>query len=250
MLCLVNSFNPRSPWGERHAGSHTPPVKNFVSIHAPRGGSDSPTTGRGSTQSMFQSTLPVGGATPAPSGAKSVARCFNPRSPWGERLNRKIFTPGRWMFQSTLPVGGATIAAASPGVRQPGFNPRSPWGERRFACAHLATGKLFQSTLPVGGATPAAPPGNKCMPTFQSTLPVGGATKLVQAYSAIAIVSIHAPRGGSDIIREGLIPEWRSFNPRSPWGERQLCIWRHGRYRLFQSTLPVGGATSDDSLPF
>ena len=56
-------------------------------------------------------------------------------------------------------------------------------------------------------------------------------------------ISIHAPRGGSDkdispkLIRHG------DFNPRSPWGERRA---RHVTVIIrnqFQSTLPVGGAT-------
>ncbi len=55
----------------------------------------------------FQSTLPVWGATFRHRGQRNHPRCFNPRSPCGERL---IFTPGR-------------------GCRSC-FNPRSPCGER------------------------------------------------------------------------------------------------------------------------
>ena len=56
-------------------------------------------------------------------------------------------------------------------------------------------------------------------------------------------ISIHAPRGGSDP------PLWQScrpvsyFNPRSPWGERQREINNLEDIQIFQSTLPVGGAT-------
>ena len=35
------------------------------------------------------------------------------------------------------------------------------------------------------------------------------------------------------------------FNPRSPWGERLGGWYSHKQRQLFQSTLPVGGATSD-----
>ena len=35
----------------------------------------------------FQSTLPVGGATGNTRGIKLVHTNFNPRSPWGERLD-------------------------------------------------------------------------------------------------------------------------------------------------------------------
>ena len=36
---------------------------------------------------------------------------------------------------------------------------------------------------------------------------------------------------------------FKYFNPRSPWGERQLGMTILTRRVLFQSTLPVGGAT-------
>ena len=56
-------------------------------------------------------------------------------------------------------------------------------------------------------------------------------------------ISIHAPRGGSD----GGLSEVRGnvfgFNPRSPWGERQIYEEVMEELNTFQSTLPVGGAT-------
>ena len=78
-------FNPRSPWGERpcvrtddsaaldisiHAPRGGSDVRNMnhslevlISIHAPRGGSDGEVTITSSGGVLFQSTLPVGGAT-------------------------------------------------------------------------------------------------------------------------------------------------------------------------------------------
>ena len=78
----------------------------------------------------FQSTLPVGGATAsgepadaepgisihAPRGGSdplaiyflAFAKYFNPRSPWGERLEGADAFMADLKFQSTLPVGGAT----------------------------------------------------------------------------------------------------------------------------------------------
>ena len=80
---------------------------------------------------LFQSTLPVRGATP-----KMLILCgrllnFNPRSPCGERLIRYIHGNPKHKFQSTLPVRGATV--------------RCP--------VVLRCVRLFQSTLPVRGAT-------------------------------------------------------------------------------------------------
>ena len=82
---------------------------------------------------------------------------------------------------------------------------------------------------------------------FQSTLPVWGATSAGSARSASALISIHAPRVGSD----GRCCRWHSplrhFNPRSPCGERPLSqseCWT--TLPSFQSTLPVWGATGED----
>ena len=190
-------FNPRSPWGERHLA-----FRVFVSPF------------------IFQSTLPVGGATPS------------------RLLTRR--RPRR--FQSTLPVGGATlllllslllllpISIHAPrggsdscmqqaNTRTANFNPRSPWGERHASVFETLRSKLFQSTLPVGGATFDI--GNRLViEKFQSTLPVGGATVKLFTKSWLTSISIHAPRGGSDIILVLMFLATAYFNPRSPWGER------------------------------
>ena len=57
------------------------------------------------------------------------------------------------------------------------FNPRSPRGERHYGC--------FRFTLSL---------------LFQSTLPAGGATNIQKAVEEAQKISIHAPRGGSDLI--------------------------------------------------
>ena len=77
------------------------------------------------------------------------------------------------------------------------FNPRSPWGERRSGARVSVTNQVFQSTLPVGGATRPRRP---------------------SAYGGH--ISIHAPRGGSDLQRLHGRKANKHFNPRSPWGER------------------------------
>ena len=55
---------------------------------------------------------------------------------------------------------------------------------------------------------------------FQSTLPVGGATLLKAALGYKTKISIHAPRGGSDVKVTVFVRIHDDFNPRSPWGER------------------------------
>ena len=190
-------FNPRSPWGERRLGYPKQYVRQTISIHAPRGGSDECGKTQPQGEKEFQSTLPVGGAT-----------------------TQRKRQSGNSRFQSTLPVGGATIIFMAFSFPPGYFNPRSPWGERLLKLRPMFPSRLFQSTLPVGGATlllfvyshavihfnPRSPWGERPKPEdaprhaliFQSTLPVGGATAFSAACSPIKYISIHAPRGGSD----------------------------------------------------
>ena len=191
-------FNPRSPCGERRRPRQPRDRPRDISIHAPRAGSDTERgdNGFGSTDFnprspcgerltlcastdrpfLFQSTLPVRGAT---SGKRGFPIPFT-------------------QFQSTLPVRGATSAfcvdsrgckisihAPRAGSDYIGaesvhcighFNPRSPCGERRFWIAKNRANGKFQSTLPVRGATRTCGTHSQIPSRFQSTLPVRGAT--------------------------------------------------------------------------
>ena len=212
-------FNPRSPCGERRKTvGNSYHYQNFN----PRSpcGERLGVVGVFSSLSIFQSTLPMRGATlvnalrflkpeisiHAPHAGsdgifrpvKDIKWDFNPRSPCGERL------------ESCDPGGGV----------HGNFNPRSPCGERHVI---LAPWDL--------------------LPPFQSTLPMRGATWHHWSGDHHLDISIHAPHAGSDKNS----PPWpirsRYFNPRSPCGERQgaaLCFSPLGR---FQSTLPMRGAT-------
>ena len=79
---------------------------------------------------------------------------------------------------------------------------------------------VFQSTLPVGGATDQRYH-NLHRQQFQSTLPVGGATARLPCGVSAPVISIHAPRGGSDRLYHSQNVIKVYFNPRSPWGERR-----------------------------
>ena len=57
------------------------------------------------------------------------------------------------------------------------------------------------------------------------------------------MISIHAPRAGSDPDRPAQQHQDADFNPRSPCGERHAQFLKCLRNNLFQSTLPVRGAT-------
>ena len=72
---------------------------------------------------------------------------------------------------------------------------------------------------------------------------MGGATNVCDDIAVQLLISIHAPRGGSDCPKSGLFQRADHFNPRSPWGERPASIAPKRFLFPFQSTLPVGGAT-------
>ena len=57
-------------------------------------------------------------------------------------------------------------------------------------------------------------------------------------------ISIHAPCVGSDDEFQALEDSYIDFNPRSLCGERQASRARRNFARIFQSTLPVWGATA------
>ena len=240
------------------------------------------------TKCLFQSTLPVWGATSHKKASNTSAfisihaprvgsdgngkrlagesSYFNPRSPCGERhlgLKFALYSP---KFQSTLPVWGATPGQFLVDCTRCHFNPRSPCGERRSssrprrfpatisihaprvgsdqAKEQMIGGYFeFQSTLPVWGATtatgfcvgcildfnPRSPcgerPTKKTSPPsesgFQSTLPVWGATSGIVTSGPFCGISIHAPRVGSDRVRRRAKCKIFDFNPRSPCGERR-----------------------------
>ena len=141
------------------------------------------------------------------------------------------------------PRGGSDRNSRSIRSAHTHFNPHSPWGER-----------LLCPLSPMAGYA------------FQSTLPVGGATVLCGSIGASFVISIHTPRGGSDLSDAKTFFIVYHFNPHSPWGERRSASREHLNpvfisihtprggsdlvmmsmllsRLIFQSTLPVGGAT-------
>ena len=70
-----------------------------------------------------------------------------------------------------------------------------------------------------------------------------GSDSVIIACWKISAISIHAFREGSDAVAHPGLLGGYDFNPRSPWGERPTSIPSWLPAPLFQSTLPVGGAT-------
>ena len=126
----------------------------------------------------------------------------------------------------------------------------------------------FQSTLPVRGATLSFYPDPGLRGNFNPRSPCGERpiTGLLALFNIIisihapragsdyyqrfipliggSHISIHAPRAGSDLIWSFLhLLSMMYFNPRSPCGERRSFWGGIGTFFTFQSTLPVRGAT-------
>ena len=172
---MGRNFNPRSPYGERHALQGQARHAGLISIHAPHTGSDR-----------------AGG------GADHRRRYFNPRSPYGERRARADALRALDQFQSTLPIRGATclcgvlpdpvsISIHAPhtgsdflrlGVPFPAydFNPRSPYGERPPRMVRELLGIRISIHAPHTGSDPQALAMAPRLTKFQSTLPIRGAT--------------------------------------------------------------------------
>ena len=118
------------------------------------------------------------------------------------------------------PHAGSDRPASSTLATALDFNPRSPCGERH--------------DQQMGGISPEE---------FQSTLPMRGATTDVYRHQPPTDISIHAPHAGSDLAQGGRKPRQRDFNPRSPCGERRKTDMIESKPIIFQSTLPMRGAT-------
>ena len=125
----------------------------FISIHAPRMGSDSPSALPKSGFSHFNPRSPDGERLPVSRFAMPSPSNFNPRSPDGERLTN----------------GGIHCLRLKISIHAPRMGSDVVGGQKPFWSLR------FQSTLPGWGATKGRlrtdPPSQ-----FQSTLPVWGAT--------------------------------------------------------------------------
>ena len=191
-------FNPRSPHGERPACGGVDIGLREISIHAPRTGSDAIEAADDLVEWAFQSTLPARGATQrgwfteenftyisihAPrTGSDSIRSIsdfislhFNPRSPHGERRFGKELLINWLVISIHAPRTGSDSETLAAEYNPIDFNPRSPHGERPRVGIPSCNVDKFQSTLPARGAT-----ADRILSNMRQ------------------IISIHAPRTGSD----------------------------------------------------
>ncbi len=197
---------------------------------------------------IFQSTLPVWGATPPVHNVAHVL-IISIHAP-------RVGSDGHHGYGGGLHLH---------------FNPRSPCGERQQLLRRLRGVGLFQSTLPAWGATPVKPgeadernisihaprvgsdspyaTGSTLVFVFQSTLPVWGATIPASVLVPSPDISIHAPRVGSDAecILNRRVSAISIHAPRVGSDARRTCSMCG--CPQFQSTLPVWGATPGSGNP-
>ena len=171
-------------------------MRQIISIHAPRTGSD---------DFVDSLLMQCGISIHAPRTGSDVSPAPIPAS-----------AP---LFQSTLPARGATLACNFCGIACHISIHAPRTGSDGECLGAEILDSQFQSTLPARGATRHF---LNCKRThrFQSTLPARGATVAGFAAGKIAQISIHAPRTGSDHTSKVTKGVSRYFNPRSPHGER------------------------------
>ncbi len=172
---------------------------------------------------------------------------FNPRSPRGERRHRRSESQTSATISIHAPREGSDRTLPLRLTPLSHFNPRSPRGERPASLSVTPESTDFNPRSPRGerlGLYGCFAAYNE----FQSTLPARGATRANEVDDVAGVISIHAPREGSDAIGPSVIPPIRYFNPRSPRGERPFANHLTTLLMGFQSTLPARGATCQCQL--
>ena len=129
-----SDFNPHSPCGERRWFVGVFRHGTYISIHTPHAGSDSTYRHRQEKSFIFQSTLPMRGATLLISRSSATTR-FQSTLPMRGATGRAVRrVEVLYQFQSTLPMRGATCRGKPIVNGGSDFNPHSPCGERRERC--------------------------------------------------------------------------------------------------------------------
>ena len=213
-----------------------------VSIHAPRVGSDNQVMFTAIAAKLFQSTLPVWGAT-SPlkiSPAQLKVSIHAPRvgsdsilDAISRLLSVSIHAPRVGSdFIYFSPSDARLVSIHAPRV-----------GSDLTAGLNDAGADIVSIHAPRVGSDSRQLSAPRARKSFNPRSPCGERQGKLGITFAVDVVSIHAPRVGSDGDSHDL-PMWSSsFNPRSPCGERPPGDNVTIPINQFQSTLPVWGAT-------
>ena len=123
------------------------------------------------------------------------------------------------------------------------FNPRSPVRGATVLLCDVWLGHRISIHAPRVGSD--SPNKHRHLPLgyFNPRSPCGERLCQILHHPAALHISIHAPRVGSDAWLFEDKANVDRFNPRSPCGERRRKNRSITSFQLFQSTLPVWGAT-------
>ena len=192
-----------------------------ISIHAPLAGSDN-----NIHDFLDKKTIsihaPLAGSDPATSTCSASRANFNPRSPCGERLVLTGHVFDGLVISIHAPLAGSDLPPPNAvDLTTTDFNPRSPCGERPCVFNVIAGGGEISIHAPLAGSDYS--------PDCPGIEPIA--------------ISIHAPLAGSDVGEPDEFYRPGYFNPRSPCGERPTQSLLALNQSLFQSTLPLRGAT-------
>ncbi len=137
-------FNPRSPYGERLHTNQVGVCTDYFNPRSPYGERPRIFT-QTLDKKLFQSTLPVRGATTNPGIRERRQANFN-----------------------TLPVRGATLVESHNGEVSRNFNPRSPYGERQAHGHRQSRGETISIHAPRTGSDKT----NKSQPMEHSSISI------------------------------------------------------------------------------
>ena len=263
------NFNPRSPDGERLCSPDLLQCLFDISIHAPRMGSDLSNDCKNSFTPLFQSTLPGWGATKRSDDMTQKILFQSTLPGWGATFSKSTRRKTMTKFQSTLPGWGATRDTPKSGRLPYNFNPRSPDGER-LGNADMASHHItyFNPRSPDGERPTYGYPSELIPKNFNPRSPDGERHGDTAHAHAETVISIHAPRMGSDFTFAITVITQHSISIHAPrMGSDHDFRHRHpqvknisihaprmgsdgdfpGRTQFpygFQSTLPGWGATA------
>ena len=169
----IVDFNPRIPYGMRPDGNVVG-AQRCISIHASRMGCDPASCDGWSSRSISIHASRMGCDSYAMIQHHPSSH-FNPRIPYGMRLNGYGAVVGVSGFQSTHPVWDATLR--DPLFRQglADFNPRIPYGMRPNGAVDRSSAANFNPRIPYG-MRPVCASMWRASARFQSTHPVWDAT--------------------------------------------------------------------------
>ena len=194
-----------------------------ISIHAPRTGSDTAKSTKRSSVCRISIHAPRTGSDKTKPPTERGNEIFQSTLPArGATSHRRVFLVYGCPFQSTLPARGATSATRREGAGVY-FNPRSPHGERPHHARRIHHPRHFNPRSPHGERLNVPDEAIDAI-VISIHAPRTGSDHVVAFKSEEKRdISIHAPRTGSDMMTDSPQHIEQDFNPRSPHGERPRC---------------------------